>query len=197
MNPNTLAIHSERLDHAVTNVLAGDREAFRTIIVTCQPSLCALVASILPSHLEIDDVVQQSFMIAYRKLPSYAIGTDFHAWISAIARFEALNERRRWIADQKMLQQFTDHVRIQESVGAIWEQGVDLDTTLFTHLQQCLTALDERAASMLRAYYYDHQDTDALAQRFGRDSSWVRVTLFRARQALAACLRTKGVLSYE
>ena len=197
MNSNVFALHSELLDHAVTNVLAGDREAFRTIIVTCQPTLCALVASILPSHLEIDDVVQQSFMIAYRKLASYAIGSDFHAWISAITRYEALNERRRWIADQKMLQQFTDHVRIQESVGTIWEQGLDLDTTLFTHLHQCLVALDERAATLLRAYYYDHQDTEALAQRFGRDASWVRVTLFRARQALAACLRTKGVLRYE
>ena len=45
---------------------------------------------------------------------------------------------------------------------------------------------------LLRAYDDDHQDTETLAQRFGRDSSWVRVTLFRARQALAACLRTNG-----
>ena len=45
---------------------------------------------------------------------------------------------------------------------------------------------------LLRAYDDDHQNTEALAQRFNRGSSWVRVTLFRARQALAACLQTNG-----
>ena len=75
-------------------------------------------------------------MIVYRKLPSYAFKTDFHAWITALARYETLNERRRWIANQKMLPQFTDHLRIQKTVSTIGELGLDLDATLFTHLHQ-------------------------------------------------------------
>jgi RNA polymerase sigma-70 factor, ECF subfamily len=197
MITDSLISHPELLDHAVKKVIAGDREAFRTVIVTCQSSLCVLVASILQGSASIEDVVQQSFMIAYRKLPEYTIGTGFHGWLCAIARYEALNERRRWIADQKLLKQFTDHVRTQESVSKTIEHGIDIDTTVFTHLQNCLKELDDRAATLLRAHYYDSQDTDVLAKRFGRDSSWVRVTLYRARLALGQCLRMKGVLSYE
>jgi RNA polymerase sigma-70 factor (ECF subfamily) len=197
MIPDTLIDQSDLLDHAVAKVLGGDREAFRTVIVTCQSSLCVSVASILPGSAAIEDVVQQSFMIAYSKLPEYTLGSGFHTWINSIARYEALNERRRWIADQKLLTQLSDHVRTQESVSNILEHGIDVDTTIFTHLQNCLMALDERAATVLRAHYYDSEDTEVLAKRFGRDSSWVRVTLFRARQALAQCLRAKGVLTYE
>ena len=192
--------HAEILDHAVSKVLAGDREAFRSIIVTCQSSLSVLVASILPRNAAVEDVVQQSFMIAFRKLPSYPNGKSgkgFNAWISAIARCEALNERRRMIADQKMLSQFTDHRRIQDSVGIVLERGIDLDTAIFTHLHDCLIALDERASAVLRAHYYDNQDTDEIAKHFGRNASWARVTLYRARQALGECLRMKGALNYE
>ena len=200
MTIDTPINHADLLDHAVTKVLSGDREAFRSIIVTCQSSLSVLVASILPRNAAVEDVVQQSFMIAFRKLPSYPIGKSgkgFHAWISAIARCEALNERRRMIADQKMLSQFTDHRRIQDSVGIVLERGIDLDTAIFTHLHDCLIALDERASAVLRAHYYDNQDTDEIAKHFGRNASWARVTLYRARQALGECLRMKGALNYE
>jgi RNA polymerase sigma-70 factor (ECF subfamily) len=196
MTGETHAQQWAEVDEAVGRVLAGDREAYRVVIEACESRLRMLVAGVLPEAAAVEDVVQQAFLVAYGKLASYRLGTGFLAWIATIARYEALNERRRWLSERSLRKRYGDELRIEQAVGPALEEATAPDALLVARLHDCIGGLRERAGAVLRAHYFEHQGNEAIAERHGRDLGWVRLVLHRARQALADCLRAKGAVEH-
>ena len=184
------------IEQAITRVRGGDREAFRVVITACEGSLRALVAAILPNLSTVDDVVQKTLVIAFYRLDQYHAGTSFMAWIATIARYEALNERRRWISERSLRKRYGDDMRIEQAVGPALEDALAPDELLVARLHDCIGSLRERAGEVLRAHYFENQGNEVIAERHGRDLGWVRLVLHRARQAIADCLRAKGAVEH-
>lgn len=180
-----------RIDEAVARVRVGDREAYRAVIEICEARLRLVVAGVLPDSSQVEDVVQQAFVLAYTKLEQYQSGTGFIAWIATIARYEALNERRRWLSERSMRNRYGAELRIEQSFGATPEPLEGLDNATVAGLHACIEALQGRAAAVVRAHYFDNRDNEAIATEHGRNAAWVRLVLHRARTALADCLKLK------
>ena len=188
----------EEIDLAVRRVRAGDREAYRTVIETCETRLRLVVAGILPNSATVEDVVQQAFVLAYTKLDQYQTGTGFMAWLATIARYEALNERRRWVNEHSFKRRYGEELRIEQAAVTMPELGETLDTATIAGLHACIEGLQGRAAAVVRAHYFEAQANEDIASQHGRNSAWVRLVLHRARQALADCLKAKhGVRCVE
>jgi RNA polymerase sigma-70 factor, ECF subfamily len=180
-----------RIDEAVTRVRQGDRDAYRAVIEICEARLRLVVAGVLPDGSLVEDVVQQAFVLAYTKLDQYQTGTGFIAWIATIARYEALNERRRWLSERSMRNRYGAELRIEQALGETPEPLAGLDTATVAGLHACIEALQGRAAAVVRAHYFDNRDNEAIATEHGRNAAWVRLVLHRARTALADCLKLK------
>ena len=181
------------IDAAVQAIRQGDREAYRVIIEACETRMRVRVAPLLPDQSTAEDVVQQAFVTAYRKLDQYQVGTDFMGWIATIARYEALNERRRWFNERALKRRYVHEARIEQASDP--ERG-DLgygcdDPELITHLHQCIDSLRDRASKVLRDHYFNHIPNEKIAEEQGRTTAWVRVVLQRARFAIADCLKYK------
>ncbi len=178
------------IDAAIRRVRAGDRDAFRTVIACCETRLRVAVAPMLPDSATVEDVVQQAFVAAFRKLDQYQTGTGFMSWIATIARYEALNERRRWMTERSFKRRYLDEMRIELSAGEapneLWDGA---DQALVGHLHHCIDALRDRAAEVVRAHYFDLVPNEDIAQAHGRNTAWVRLVLHRARLAIAECLK--------
>src|SRR5262249_42656769 len=69
---------------------AGDREAFASALGPYLPMLYAYSRSICADHHIAQDVVQQTALIAYRKVGFLFKEVDFGTWLKGIARREAL-----------------------------------------------------------------------------------------------------------
>src|SRR5262245_4456842 len=74
---------------------AGDREAFGRALEPYLPMLYAYSRSLCADHHIAQDVVQQTALIAYRKIGFLFSEVDFGTWLKGIARREALSERRK------------------------------------------------------------------------------------------------------
>ena len=196
MTSDTHAEQWAQVDDAVGKVLSGDREAYRVVIEACESRLRMLVAGVLPEAAAVEDVVQQAFLVAYGKLAQYTPGTGFLAWIATIARYEALNERRRWISERSLRKRYGDELRIEQAIGPALEEATAPDALLVARLHDCIGGLRERAGEVLRAHYFENQGNEVIAERHGRDLGWVRLVLHRARQAIADCLRAKGAVEH-
>ncbi len=101
-------------DEAVIGqVLAGDREAYRTLVERYGRAVYRLALRITGNSHDAEDVVQEAFLRAFRQLHRFESRSSFRTWISRIAsnyaldlararsRFEdrsgnAGNERRDW-----------------------------------------------------------------------------------------------------
>jgi RNA polymerase sigma-70 factor (ECF subfamily) len=186
----------DEIDRAVVAVLRGRRDVYRTIIEAFETPVRLVLASLLPENASVEDLAQETFVTAFTKLREYRIGTDFRAWIQAVARNHALNERRRWLRKQRHLERY--RARIEEEVAPRLEElSCRLGDDAAGALRECLSQLQEHARGVVEAFYFDGLPSGKIAERFQRPASWVFVVLHRARSAIGQCLKSKGVLPDE
>ena len=150
-----------------------------------------IVAAILPQVGAVDDVVQKTLVVAFFRLEQYELGTSFMAWVTTIARYQALNERRRWLAERS----FKDRLRTDQKLDQALHHGDEVASFLRDGLQDqlssCLAGLRDQVADIVRAHYLEDQRIEDIAAKYGRSSDWVHLVLHRARKALRTCLLTK------
>lgn len=179
------------IDDAVAAVLAGNREAFAAIVAEHAHKVRIVAAAILPDRTEVDDVVQETFVIAFDKLRDYRPGSDFVAWIKAITRNAALNERRRLVRQDRARAAYRE--RIENACEPHLLAGAD--EAAVVGLRECLAQLGATAADVIDRLYFHRQPAEQIAAAHARTSAWVWVTLHRTRALLAQCLRGKGFLN--
>ena len=75
----------------VRRVQKGDRRAFDLLFSRYQHKIHGLVGRYVRSHDEIDDVVQEAFIKAYRALPRFRGESAFYTWLYRIAINTAKN----------------------------------------------------------------------------------------------------------
>ncbi|MEU7711830.1 RNA polymerase sigma factor [Micromonospora chalcea] len=80
-------------DELVTRVRAGDREAYDTLVARHTASAYR-TAVLLGAGPDAEDVVQEAFVKAYRKLSRYRAEASFRSWLLAIVANETRNLHR-------------------------------------------------------------------------------------------------------
>jgi RNA polymerase sigma-70 factor (ECF subfamily) len=79
---------------------AGESESprygeFICLFVAHEARLRGFLRSLLPAWADVDEVMQETGIVAWRKFDRFVGGTSFMAWAATIARFEALDHLRR------------------------------------------------------------------------------------------------------
>ena len=81
---------------------------FVSLLTEHQGALRLYVASLLPGNPAVADVAQQVNSTIWRKRSDFELGTNFKAWVFAIARFEVLNFRKQNARDSRLV--FSDEL---------------------------------------------------------------------------------------
>ena len=87
------AAHEDRLH--VTETLEGNQLSFQLLIERYEDRLFGLVRHYTKSTVEVEDIVQDTFIKAYRKLESFQHQSSFSTWIYRIAVNTALDFLKR------------------------------------------------------------------------------------------------------
>ena len=168
--------------------IQGDRDAFETVIRSFSRSLFAIAYGILQSREEAEDVVQDTFVKAWKSRWRVRDAGKFPAWLSTIARHRArdLARRRR---PEPLPEDFeaTDLVEF-ESAG----EKADLDGEVRSALAQ-LPEL-HRVAVTLR--YFEELDYGTIEKTLGLTNGALRGILGRSlglmRKRLKPALASTG-----
>ena len=75
----------EQIHHYVLEARKGDRAAFRELVRIMMPRLFAVVYSMVGNADEVNDILQDTFVRAYRGLPKLRQPEAFAGWITRIA----------------------------------------------------------------------------------------------------------------
>ena len=86
---------------------AADAE-FVALLTSHQSALRLYVASLLPGNPEAADVAQQANLTIWNKRDDFEPGTNFKAWIFAIARYKVLDFRKQKVRDSRLV--FTEEM---------------------------------------------------------------------------------------
>jgi RNA polymerase sigma-70 factor (ECF subfamily) len=79
----------------VAETLAGNQLSFQLLVERYQTRMFALVRHYTRSPVEVEDIVQDTFLKAYTRLPSFQQQSSFYTWLCRIAINTALDFLKR------------------------------------------------------------------------------------------------------
>ena len=149
--------------------------------------LRGFILGLLPDHNLAEDVFQDVFLTAAAKADDFRDGSNFLAWVRAIARLKVLEQCRKRKAGPHLL----DPAALEALVVAaadlddIWEARREA-------LAHCIRRLGPRARQILELRY---SEEFLSPQRIAEQLRWslgaVHVALSRARKFLQECTRRR------
>jgi RNA polymerase sigma-70 factor (ECF subfamily) len=139
----------------------------------------------------VDEVAQFAFIQAYRQLDHYLPGTNFFAWLCAIARHHLLTEGEALRRGARNRENYLQHLITQQLHRATAGEP-ELNDTRMRFLDDCLQVLKPEAQALIEQRYREHQSVEALARTLGRTASAVSVNLFAIRGKLREYIEAKS-----
>jgi RNA polymerase sigma-70 factor (ECF subfamily) len=156
------------------------------LLVEHQQLLRAFVISLLPGASGVDDVIQETNTVLWRKRTNFEPATNFRAWALKIARFQVMSHRHRLVRQRREV--FDDELlnQLAQESGEMIDHGIYEERS--TALQKCLSKLGEKDRDMLLRRYWKRQPLQDFAVLQGISLSNLKVRLFRLRSALKHCI---------
>lgn len=173
----------------VREAQAGNRVAFDMLVLKYQRRVERLLARSVRDPADVADLCQETFLAAYRALPTFRGDSAFYTWLYRIA----INAAQRHRARQRPTESLDD------TEGTFGARPTPIDDgtpeallanrQLAAGISAAVDALadDQRRALLLREV--DGLTYEEIAALLACPPGTVRSRIFRAREALAARLR--------
>lgn len=181
------AVHSDA--ELVAAAGRGSEQAFRTLYRAYVRPVFWLAHGLVGTTADAEDVTQETFLAAWRKLPALELaGDSLLPWLVTICRFQCANRIRR---------QQRDRVHTAAAADETLPALVDVEDQVITTdlvdriLQQVgtLTPLDQEIFRLCAAEGFAYQ---AAADQLGVTHGTVRNRLSRIRTQLRGALEPEG-----
>jgi RNA polymerase sigma-70 factor (ECF subfamily) len=159
-------------------------ERFVRLFSQSEPALRAFVRSLLPSWAEVDEVMQETSLVLWRKFAQYDPETPFLRWACVVARFEALKMRRRHARDRHVFDEDLLSLLADEA-----EQETDSLERQRHALDRCLEKLPARQRHLVCAAYAEGVTMKEVATRTGCTPTSLYKAINRVRGQLFECMQ--------
>jgi len=168
-------------EEAIRRVLAGEREAFRSLVTRHQSAVCATVRALASPRADWEDIAQDVFLAAFQHLPSFdpAKGS-FRTWLLAITRNQCRNRMRRATPEAVEIvpEQFCDRTPVALAAEAEWFERLDAGLAALPDEQRLVFVLVElQGASYQEAAAIAETTIGTVKSRLFRAKAWLREVL--------------------
>ena len=163
----------------------GDEGAFAELMRVYHAFVYVIVTGIVDNSHDAEEVVQDTFLSAYRGLTQLEDRKKFKSWLAEIAR----NRARNWLRKQR-----SDTVSIDE-VSEHLLQTEDSPDERLTRLEQrelirrTMETLPQKDREIARAFYLEGASYNELTSTHGLSNKAISFRLSRARRQLSKRLQ--------
>lgn len=177
----------------------GDLDAFNRLVLVYQDMAYNLAYRMMGNPASADDVTQEAFISAYRKLNSFR-GGSFKAWLLRIVTNASYDElRRQQRRPTTSLEPTRNNNESFDSPEWLKDEGESpeeaaLRTELNTAIQQCLEGLAPEFRAVVVMVDVQGMDYSDAAEAIQKPLGTVKSRLARARVKMQECLRAFGEL---
>lgn len=163
-------------------------DAFVALLTSHQGAIHAFLNSLLPGDPCVEDVLQRSNLVLWKKRDNFEPGTNFKAWAFSIARWET----RAWLTTQKRQDWLVFNDELTDSIAEQLQELPDTeDSMMIRSLRLCLAKLNDKQRSLVLNYYQHDKSIGECATLVKRSEGSLRVSLFRIRTGLRRCIESQ------
>jgi RNA polymerase sigma-70 factor, ECF subfamily len=177
----------------VRRVQNGDRRAFDLLFSRYQHKIAGLVSRYVRTNEEIEDIVQESFIKAYRALPRFRGESAFYTWLYRIA----INTSKNYLVAKSRRPPDVD-IDAEESEFADGSESLHESENpenaltrdqLATVIDQAIRDLPDDLRSAVTLREFDGLSYEQIAEIMDCPVGTVRSRIFRAREAIDERIR--------
>ena len=166
---------------------ALDRDAFSVLALGAMDDVFRFARSLTRDVSDAEDVVQETYLRAFRSWHTFQPGTDVKRWLFTIARNVFLRSRERGQREVALDEDASAAVEATQAQEAWVRGGLDplLDRSdLAPAIDEAIAALPDAFRSVVTLVDIEDQSYEAAAEVLGIPVGTVRSRLFRARKLL-------------
>ncbi|MDH4456071.1 MAG: RNA polymerase sigma factor RpoE [Candidatus Methylopumilus sp.] len=172
----------------------GDQKAFGMLVEKYQRKLGRLLSRMVRDQAEVEDVVQESFIKAYRALPNFRGDSAFYTWLYRIG----INTAKNYLVSMGRRPQISHDVEIEDAEN--FEDAEELrtaetpETEMMTKeiartVNETMMALPDELRTAITLRELEGLSYEEIATLMSCPIGTVRSRIFRARETIAAKLR--------
>lgn len=161
--------------------VAGDEEAFAGLVRLHQARLRGLVALLLSERDDVLEVVQESFVDAWRALDRFDQTREFGPWLRTICRNRTLKFLRDRLPRRRRELALVDEALIAAPIPELADDRL-------VALRRCLEHLDAEHRRLLEQRFADGIPVQELALALGKSPNAVSMILQRLKDVLQRCV---------
>lgn len=163
-----------------------EEEQIVRMIADHQAIIRSFVISLLPGAPGVDDVIQETNAVLWRKRESFELGTSFKSWALTVAKFQSMGylkslRARRWVT----LDDHAAELVSDEMEDLLSQSG---EERRLAALKSCLTKLKGKDRELILHRYWHKTRLQDFAVAAGHSVGVLKVRLFRIRGALKKCI---------
>ena len=167
-------------------ILAGDEDAFESLIKKYQKQVHALAFRKVGDFQTAEDITQETFLRVYQKLATLNDPAKFSAWLYAIVNHLCIAWHRKNGLRTEALQE----IHISEIGADAYSRYVAVEhakTTAETQrdlIRKLLTKLKESDQEVITLHYFEEMTSSEMGKHLGVSENTIKSRLHRARQHL-------------
>jgi len=169
-------------EQLVENILKGERQKFRELILRYQSRVFAVALKVSNNHKDAEDISQEVFLQLYRSLGNFNGESSFSTWIYRITMNKAIDFKRK----QDKLKEH----ELEEIDSTLPEEKIlspeaallkNLDKEL---IHSYLIELPQSYSDILKLYYFEELTYSEIALKLNIAVKTVESRLYRAKRLI-------------
>lgn len=145
-------------EQLVREIIAGNRERYYELVKRYEQKLKRYVRRLINRPAEVDDIVQNVFIKAYKNLPTFQTHLSFSSWIYRIAHNETVNT-----ISSGFIQKFVS-LNLIFGLGATdnAEEQI-IDEEMKRQLKSCINSIDIKYREPIVLFYYEEKSYEEIS----------------------------------
>ena len=172
--------------HLIRDILSGDDTAFTTLVKKHHKSVHALVWQKIGDFHYAEEITQDAFLQAYKKLSTLRNPNQFAGWLYVIANRCCIS----WTRKQKHALQLMEDTSVKEIGELTYERYIseqrEIEATerRYEIVKRLLEKLPESERTVVTLYYLSEMTTKEIGKFLGVSANTIHSRLHRARERL-------------
>ena len=170
----------------IQRILAGDENAFATLIEKYQRQVHALAFRKVGDFQTAEDITQETFLQVHQKLATLNDPTKFSGWLYAIATHLCI----AWYRKNRLQTEALQEIHISEIETEAYSRYIAREhaktTAEVQHdlVKSLLTKLKESDREVITLHYFEEMTSSEIGEFLGVSENTIKSRLHRARQRL-------------